>query len=538
MSSPEENSDHVVEHTRTCCGFKYRIRWINSKGAALVLTWNILIIASLWSSYVIIPTLFSEFNNTVNEEVRISIIILFLLCLVCAPLAGWLADARLGNYGVFKIGCVFLFVASVLACLCVLVIINVPDNNQHVSLAVSCVIAPIVCLLASAGTVACIVTSLQLGLDQMPDASTANITSFISWFVCCIFAGNWIGSASFHLFPYCLNTLSSSDCSSFKQIFSLFPVLCMVIVLCSDFLLSPKWLIIEPKSLQSLKIIYRVLKFAKKHKAPVNRSALTYWEEDIPSRIDLGKSKYGGPFTTEQVEDVKTIFKLLVVSVPFYMIVFTTSLSGLYANGQHYVFPGISGYNSVILSYFTYDGNWCVVIGTLVYELVIYSFARQKLPSILKRIGAASFVSIVLLIVSLVLSVLRHYHCTVNTMVWLDVVLQVMTGLLVFIILSAVFEFVCAQSPYNMRALVTGYAALLIYSSLTVGYLLLSVFTKFRTDPYYSIVVNSITVALAVIGFLLHCILARWYKRRVREDIYHPHRLVEEVYDRYLSART
>ena len=61
-------------------------------------------------------------------------------------------------------------------------------------------------------------------------------------------------------------------------------------------------------------------KFAAKHKAPVNRSALTYWEEDIPSRVDLGKSKYGGPFATEQVEDVKTFFKLMVVSVPFFSL--------------------------------------------------------------------------------------------------------------------------------------------------------------------------------------------------------------------------
>ena len=29
---------------------------------------------------------------------------------------------------------------------------------------------------------------------------------------------------------------------------------------------------------------------------PERRSAFTYWEEDIPRRIDLGKSKYGGPF--------------------------------------------------------------------------------------------------------------------------------------------------------------------------------------------------------------------------------------------------
>ena len=36
-----------------------------------------------------------------------------------------------------------------------------------------------------------------------------------------------------------------------------------------------------------------------------------YWEEDIPPRIDLGKSKYGGPFTTEEVEDTKTFFSIL-----------------------------------------------------------------------------------------------------------------------------------------------------------------------------------------------------------------------------------
>ena len=44
----------------------------------------------------------------------------------------------------------------------------------------------------------------------------------------------------------------------------------------------------------------------------VLRFAVLSWEEDIPPRIDLGKNKYGGPFTTEEVEDVK-IFLLLFV---------------------------------------------------------------------------------------------------------------------------------------------------------------------------------------------------------------------------------
>ena len=70
-----------------------------------------------------------------------------------------------------------------------------------------------------------------------------------------------------------------------------------------------------PNSSNPYRLIYRVLKFAKEHKYPVGRSAFTYWENEIPSRINLGKRKYGGPFTTEEVEDVRTflhLFKLLL----------------------------------------------------------------------------------------------------------------------------------------------------------------------------------------------------------------------------------
>ena len=449
---------------------------------------------------------------------------------MCTLLCGWLADARFGKYRVFKTGSVVLFSVVVMLCLCSLVF-----SNKLVPPVVIVVITRIILCLGFIGTASCTVTSLQLGLDQMPDASAANITSFISWFVCCFFTGLWVGDASYHLLSNFLDPMSSSYNSLF-QIFSLFPVLCMAIVLCTDFFLSPKLLIMEPKSPQSLKLVFRVLNFAAKHKAPVNRSALTYWEDDIPSRIDLGKSKYGGPFTTEQVEDVKTFFKLLVVSVPFVFIVLSLSLL---VGKPVYMFSHIimSPYSSVVLHYFTYNECWCVIIGTMVYEFVIYPFVGNKLPSILRRIGAASFVVIVLSIVSLVVSIVRHYYNTVDSMVWHDIVLQVFSGFSLMFLLSSAFEFICAQSPYNMRTLVTGYAILLLLSSELLGSLVRHIFYENCTSPYCFIILNSITVSLAVIGFLLHCILARWYKRRVRDDIYTPHRLVEEVYDRYLSAQ-
>ena len=56
-----------------------------------------------------------------------------------------------------------------------------------------------------------------------------------------------------------------------------------------------------------IKVLVKVLNYARKNKQPTNCSALTFWLEDYPLRLDLGKEKYGGPFSEEEVEDVKTI---------------------------------------------------------------------------------------------------------------------------------------------------------------------------------------------------------------------------------------
>ena len=63
----------------------------------------------------------------------------------------------------------------------------------------------------------------------------------------------------------------------------------------------------------AFKMVARILYYSYKHSIPEWRSAFTYWENKIPSRIDLGKQKYGGPFTNEQVEDFKTWYWLLLM---------------------------------------------------------------------------------------------------------------------------------------------------------------------------------------------------------------------------------
>ena len=67
-----------------------------------------------------------------------------------------------------------------------------------------------------------------------------------------------------------------------------------------------------------------MLKYSWNHKVPEHRSAFIYWEEDIPRRIDLGKNKYGGPFTNEEVEDTKTFLHIL----PLLLCLFGYHLAG------------------------------------------------------------------------------------------------------------------------------------------------------------------------------------------------------------------
>ena len=90
------------------------------------------------------------------------------------------------------------------------------------------------------------------------------------------------------------------------------------------FSISKKHFYIQRTGLNPFKTVYKVLKYSWKHKVPERRSAFTYWEEDIPRRIDLGKSKYGGPFSNEEVEDTKTFLRIL----PLLLCLFGYHLAG------------------------------------------------------------------------------------------------------------------------------------------------------------------------------------------------------------------
>ena len=83
-----------------------------------------------------------------------------------------------------------------------------------------------------------------------------------------------------------------------------FVLFLMIIVVVTSYKLKHLLIFVPPPHIDGIKLIWRVMRFAWKYKNPLQLSAFTYCDGP-PSRLDLGKERYGGPYTTVQVKDVK-----------------------------------------------------------------------------------------------------------------------------------------------------------------------------------------------------------------------------------------
>ncbi len=170
------------------------------------------------------------------------------------------------------------------------------------------------------------------------------------------------------------------------------------------------------------------------------------------------------------------------------------------------------------------------MVWTVFYEFVLYPVILNKLPSILRRIGIISLFITILNIVFLILEILQNNDSDLVAIKYVTIVLNsTFTGVLTMLLASTMLELVCAQAPYNMRGLFGGCMVLVLLSVLIIG----------QFSPLNNTLTTyGVRVGISLLGFILYCLLARWYKRRVRDEDYNAHRVVEEVYDRYLSVNT
>ncbi len=157
---------------------------------------------------------------------------------------------------------------------------------------------------------------VQFGTDQLRDMPTVKSVHFIHIYVS-LHAVTYLFTSTVRInsHAYSLHNLITHTYTivllevflSFSSIFSIGMLL--IIDKSKDFFY------VEKLKINPYKLLYHVIKFAVKHKKPIKRSAFTYCDEEIPSRIDYGKQRYGGPFTTEQVEDVKVLLRIVLVLV-------------------------------------------------------------------------------------------------------------------------------------------------------------------------------------------------------------------------------
>ena len=144
--------------------------------------------------------------------------------------------------------------------------------------------------------------AIQFGTDQLQFASNEKLSVFVNWYFWSI---------------YFINSIAVSFSFSLLNVFSLAVSGCLSFILISITLFCcccgcHRNLTTEPVShVNPVKHIFKVLNYVRHHSQPVFRSAFTYGE--VPSRLDLAKNRYGGPFTTEEVEDVKTFGRILLV---------------------------------------------------------------------------------------------------------------------------------------------------------------------------------------------------------------------------------
>ena len=280
---------------------------LTSKAAILILVWNLFIVAGL--EVFLDPSIYgyfllyfgSDIYNLGTTILYSAVAFLFLFY----PLAGCLADIRWGRYKtvVYSLHVIFwdlLFIVISSS----LILLVVMTNHYHDSIVAIMIVYSIAGILGLLGLVAFSANSIQFGIDQLHDAPMDDSILYIHWYI-------WTNNAG--LLPQkSLADIFGGVYLNYSMCFLLLPLPLLGVTLCIP-RYKHHWFLIDSGSNNPYKVVYKVLKFAKNHTHPIRRSAFAYCEDELPSRLDLGKKKYGGPFTTEEVEDVKAFLGILGV---------------------------------------------------------------------------------------------------------------------------------------------------------------------------------------------------------------------------------
>ena len=544
-----------------------------SKSAVLILFWTAVVSAIYKTveetALYVLADISHNGHRSKDSHGIIYAYLAFVMIHLLYPFAGFLADVHCGRYKMVIISLVLLLCGNGLLCvLSILIFTGVVkehlysiQNAQYYFFTLGAGLLFLITGLSSYQA-----NIVQLGLDQLLDAPSEYLGLFVHWLEVFTEIGFFIPRPIFVLFEDC-----SEYTATYKTALSLpfvffFGVLLLLLFGCW----KRYWFYTESGKINPYKMVLKVLNFTRKHKYPLNRSAFTYGGDEDPSRIDFAKSKYGGPFTTEQVEDVKTFFKIIAMLLAIGPIFFLEiPLGPLFDEFAHHIGRDISQAQECSSIWVTMFCNTSVlrslaaITAFPIYIWVIYCVLRRCIPRTLVRIWIGELLFLIGIATLFFVDLAGHaeYYSRNNKsagcmfvrndsnhsfhleLPWsLNILPAFLIEVAVGLTITTTFEFISAQSPHFMKGFLIGifYVIRGTFKFLgTISMLPFSLSIIWNGD-YINTHMPPITncgfgyfllnFVVGFVSFLLFSVAAKRYKCRERDDPPFKQIIVERVW--------
>ena len=464
---------------------KYRWRSFRKAGVVVILYWSFVIFV-----------VFRHIFNVISHHPKNREVILFGA--IAFPLAGLLTEFYVNKSKLIRFGIFLMWISSLF--LPVVYMPSISDIKYVSGLRIF-----LYCTL-SLGLFCCLINIIQFGIEQCEDSSSLEITSFIRWFAWTYFASEIV-----------VELASVSICSRSTWI-SVFYLPCLLsIALCISFLFN-NYLVVVQSTENPLKLIFGVMKYAAMNRYPRLRSSYIHWNNRCCSRIDLAKSIFGGPFSTQQVQDVKSFFQigllmlltgifLTVINASDWLIIRKCCDTSICVNNI-----GMdTGY--LIKSLFLRGGYILITICVPVCECVILPVTRSCWPylNLFSRLAISGICCLMYIALLLIFSMTNTLDLGKEEMLHWFLGLSVLRCLGVYIIIATGIEFVCAQSPRYM----TGIFISLFYLNYVASFgsiIKLDNYLHFHGHKYVGELLFN--MLLGIVVAVVYIILVCFYKAR------------------------
>ena len=501
---------------------KYENVCVRSKGALVLIVTSMLLI----STTIITGGLSTNFIDNYSYAIFAAIGLHYLFY----PLLGLLGEKWM-RYKVILVGIKLMFVGFFIV-IVTLVALNFTHLND-IAIVSICLVATFPYFLGYGIFEANVI---QFGTDQLQFAPSQELCSFVYW----VLYMNYSLLAFILLMASIITVIAYKNTIyfTFTCIFGYGVVIVIIAVL--SFCCFKHHLVIEPAQHNNpIKLVWRVMKYALTHKQPVRRSAFTFGELP-PSRLDLGKERYGGPFTTVQVEDVKSFFYMLGIVLGTLGYGFLDTKNKIY--DQYLIFIPMDYPNSFIanllLIYPLAIPYFFIVFAVPFYQFIIVPFFSHYIPSMLKRI----WIGLVALLIDSVMTSLISYFMARdirNALIIDDMCLtftnnitfqnglqsdlltlpfyimalpQILSGISIFFVQFTSIEFILAQGPRTIQGLLIG----IWFVHFSIYFLTLTLSSSWLGCYWEYYAVKS---SVALMSVIVYTIAAYKYKYRQRNEL-------------------